>query len=105
MGTVAVTGASGFVGQNFLSYVEKGSSYKVITLTRRPDLSFSAQGFPSLDVALSKCVAVVHLAGKAHNNGDGSYQEYYNANTKLAMNLAKAAIKAKVRKFVYISSV
>ncbi len=67
--TIFLTGASGFVGRNFISYFN--NSYKIRTYQRESNISISEE-------------IVVHLAGKAHDlKKTANSKEYYEINTEL----------------------
>ena len=95
MNEVLITGASGFVGQNLLQYLEN---------TRFHTLGISLKLVPKPD--LVENTAVVHLAGKAHDLKSVSQpDEYYAINFDLTRELYGAFLKSNAKKFIFISSV
>ena len=94
---VSVTGATGFVGQNLVPFLNK-KDVKTYALGRQ-DMSG--------DFIFSKDIqAIVHLAGKAHDlkqTSDSS--EYYTVNFELTKKLYDAFLKSDAKKFIFISSV
>ncbi len=95
MNEVLITGASGFVGQNLLKYLEN---------TRFHTLGISLKLVPKPD--LVENIAVVHLAGKAHDLKSVSQpDEYYAINFDLTRELYGAFLKSNAKKFIFISSV
>ncbi|AIM39163.1 dehydratase [Sphingobacterium sp. ML3W] len=97
MTKVVITGASGFVGQNLMVYLQK-SNIEVVSLSLRH--SDWAQHQP-LDGT-----AIIHLAGKAHDTSDTSDSDaYFKINRDLTIELFNVFLKSNVRDFFYFSSV
>lgn len=114
---VLVTGANGFVGQAlckrlvreneaFISLVRAGSSdddsagFRTVAIG-----ALEAPTFSLTDV-LKGIEVVVHLAGFAHEkNSAGSLDKMYKSNVVASRNLIESAIKAGVKRFIYVSSV
>ena len=96
MNDVLISGASGFVGQNLIRYLnEKPISHKEISLRA---------GVPdSLPVETS---VVVHLAGLAHDVKNVNKEaDYFRVNTELTGQLFQAFLRSKANTFIFISSV
>jgi dihydroflavonol-4-reductase len=109
---ILVTGASGFIGSGLVSTLAE-MGHEVCALMRPTASNEFLKGVPftrlsgdilnpeSLERACQNVEAVVHLAGlTAAKNRD----EYFRFNAEGTKNLAAAAIKCGVKKFVYISS-
>jgi nucleoside-diphosphate-sugar epimerase len=95
---ILITGASGFVGQNLLSYFKHKFE---ITCLNRNDL---AGDITSL--SLNDNEAIIHLAGKAHDLKNVSQpNDYYQINYELTKKLYDAFLKSDAKKFIFISSV
>jgi nucleoside-diphosphate-sugar epimerase len=95
---VLVTGASGFIGRPTCSSFEK-SGWSVTPGTR-------ANGSLEGGWPLQGVDAVVHLAGIAHElSAQNAEQTYVEMNCKATERLARAAAKAGVRRFVFMSSI
>ena len=95
---ILITGASGFVGQNLLSYFKDKFE---ITCLNRNDL---AGDITSL--SLNDNEAIIHLAGKAHDLKNVSQpNDYYQINYELTKKLYDAFLKSDAKKFIFISSV
>lgn len=115
---IVVTGATGFIGQRLLPALA-GAGHTVIALARsksayRPHERVEWRTIPGLEspVAwpnlLEGAGAIVHLAGVAHIV-DGSDSElvarYHAVNCEATLALARAAVAAGVRRFVFMSSI
>jgi nucleoside-diphosphate-sugar epimerase len=110
---ILVTGASGFIGQPLVQALVR-SGYAVRAATRRP-VSFSKE----VDVAIIPDFAspidwkpilrgidiVIHAAGLAHADESVASIAAFDANCKATQELAAAAARAGVERFLYISSV
>jgi nucleoside-diphosphate-sugar epimerase len=96
MNEVLLTGSTGFVGKNLIVYLSKeGHHLQPISLRN---------GIPAM--SLDKQIAIVHLAGKAHDlKNVFDPQEYYEVNFELTRDLYDAFLKSDIKKFVFISSV
>jgi nucleoside-diphosphate-sugar epimerase len=97
--TIAVTGASGFIGRRFVSFLES-RGHRVAPLHRH-DMG------PGLASTLGNAEAVVHLAGRAHvlrETAVDSAKAFHEANVGLTEAVLGASIRAGVRRFVLMSS-
>ena len=109
---VAVTGSSGFIGKR-LTNALTGSVNQLILVVRNVDQETTHKQilfdlihnnipqdfFSGVDI-------VYHLAGCAHDTSrikDKDY--YYKLNVEATINLARLALKNKVKKFIFVSSV
>ncbi len=115
--TVAVTGASGFVGSHFCGYLA-ARGHRVIALSRGPT---PADVHPLIDTRawtgmedgvvpqlLKGADAVVHLAGRAHvmrEPDDDARQRFERANVDGTERVLDAAAIAGVRRFVFVSTI
>ena len=110
---VALTGATGFIGQYLLSELPK-RGYRLRVLLRRPstiplesasavigDLARSQ----NLSQALAGVDAVIHSAGIAHAMSGVPEDDYRLLNTEATIRLAQAAQRAGARRFVFLSSI
>lgn len=110
---IALTGATGFIGQHLLRELPK-RGYRLRVLLRRPapaplpcasvligDLAKSY----NMSEALSGVDAVIHSAGVAQTMSGMPEDDYRQLNTEATLKLAKAAERAGVRRFVFLSSI
>ena len=118
MSCILVTGANGFVGSK-LCQVLIDNSDTVHAITRRQNFPletstlkyFSVNNIGSdtqWDRALDQVDCVIHLAARVHVMLDSSSNPlaiYREVNTVGTMNLARQALKAGVKRFIYISSI
>src|SRR5262249_33424493 len=110
---LALTGATGFIGQHLLREMPK-RGYRVRALVRRP-VSLPPQTASALigglakpqnmSAALAGVDAVVHSAGLAHAMSGLPEDDYRLLNTEATIRLARAARRAGVKRFVFLSSI
>lgn len=110
---IAITGANGFVGQSLTEKLLQ-EGYQVITVTRRPlhlgtsNLITTDYEDPSFVAALEGIECIIHLAAKTHSGSKPTAKnmcEYRQINVFNSISLAKAAIRIKARRFIYLSSI
>ncbi|MCG3864923.1 MULTISPECIES: SDR family oxidoreductase [unclassified Photobacterium] len=111
--SIAITGASGFLGKNIVK--ELDGQYELSMLLRNPIVGYE-QCFHKYDLTkglsdnktlqnidvLIHCAARVHIMDDASNNPLDDYRE---VNTKGTLNLARQAVDAGVKRFIFISSI
>jgi nucleoside-diphosphate-sugar epimerase len=112
-GLIALTGATGFIGQYLLRELPK-RGYRLRALLRRPtDVPIDAASAVIGDIvrprnmaaALEEVDAVIHSAGLAHVMSGAPADDYRVLNTEATINLAQAAQRAGVRRFIFLSSI
>lgn len=111
MGMTLVTGASGFVGSHLMEEMtRRGLPVRGVTRAAAPGLVT----IPSYgnEVDWSKCLegvdAVVHLAARVHvmrETASDPLSQFREANVTAAVNLARQAAAAGIRRFVFVSSI
>ena len=110
---VALTGATGFIGRHLLRELPK-RGYRVRVLLRRPTaLPPEATGAvvgdlarpQNMAAALAGVDAVIHSAGIAHAMSGVPHDDYRVLNTEATIGLARAAEKARAKRFVFLSSI
>jgi nucleoside-diphosphate-sugar epimerase len=110
---VALTGATGFIGRYLLRELPK-RGYRLRVLLRRPtnlppgcasavigDLTRPY----NMTEALAEVDAVIHTAGLASTMSGVPEDDYRLFNTEATVAFAKAAQRARVRRFVFLSSI
>ena len=110
---LALTGATGFIGQYLLRELPK-RGYRLRALLRRPSAAplESASAIigdiarpQNMAAALADADAVIHSAGLAHAMSGWPEDDYRVLNTEATVALARAAQRAGVRRFVFLSSI
>jgi nucleoside-diphosphate-sugar epimerase len=118
MSRVAVSGASGFVGQALLARLVAAGHAQVIGLTRQPPVN-AVPGVAYVTAPdlltqgpwprqLDSIDTLVHAAARAHVLSDGAADplaEYRRVNVEGTLKLARQAASADVKRFVFISSI
>jgi nucleoside-diphosphate-sugar epimerase len=110
---IALTGATGFIGQFLLRELPK-RGYRLRVLLRRPSIvpieSASAvvgdlERPQNMAAALADIDAVIHSAGIAHAMSGVPEDDYRVLNTEATVRLARAAQRTGVKRFVFLSSI
>jgi nucleoside-diphosphate-sugar epimerase len=110
---VALTGATGFIGQWLLKELPK-RGYRLRVLLRRPStVPVNAASAVVGDLArpinmaaaLADVDAVIHSAGLAHAMSGLPEDDYRLLNTEATIGLARAAQRAGAKRFVFLSSI
>jgi len=110
---VALTGATGFIGQHLLKGLT-ARGYRVRVLLRRPvELPESCASVLIGDIAkpynmseaLAEVDAVIHSAGIPRAMTGLPEDDYRLFNTDATVQFAKAAKRARVKRFIFLSSI
>jgi len=111
---IALTGATGFIGQYLLAELPK-RGHRVRVLLRRPTPAMQSHmtsavigdlRYPrNLAAALQGVDTVIHSAGMAHAASGKPEDDYRSINTAATVALARAAERAGVSRFVFLSSI
>lgn len=93
--TLMITGASGFIGTNFIErYKEKYNIVPVDLLKIKPE-----------EIEFKNVDTVLHLAALVHQMNGAPREKYFEINTELTRKIAEVAKKNKVKHFVFYSTV
>jgi UDP-glucose 4-epimerase len=90
---ILVSGANGFVGRGLIAHAFD-NRVLIRALPREDYLKIEA---------FKGCDAVIHLAGLAHRKS-AALEDFVKINCDLAINCARVAARAGVKRFVYVSS-
>jgi nucleoside-diphosphate-sugar epimerase len=110
---IALTGATGFIGQHLLRELPK-RGYRLRVLLRRPSIvpMESASAVvgdlarpQNMTAALADVDAVIHSAGLAHAMSGLPEDDYRVLNTEATIALARAAQRAGAKRFIFLSSI
>lgn len=93
--TLMITGASGFIGSNFIErYKDKYNIIPVDLLKVKPE---------ELDFTGVDCV--LHLAALVHQMNGAPREKYFEVNTELTKKMAEESKKHGIKHFVFYSTV
>lgn len=110
---IALTGATGFIGRSLLRELPK-RGFRMRVLLRRPTELPPESGSAiigdlarpqNMSAALADVDAIIHSAGLAHAMSGIPEDDYRALNTDATINLARAAERAGVKRFVFLSSI
>jgi nucleoside-diphosphate-sugar epimerase len=110
---LALTGATGFIGQHLLRELPK-RGYRVRALLRRPASlpSWTANAVigdlvrpQNMSAALEGVDVVIHSAGIAQGMTGVPEDDYRTLNTEATIGLARAARRAGAKRFIFLSSI
>ena len=110
---IALTGATGFIGQHLLHGLPK-SGHRVRVLLRRPastpmPVASAVIGDlarpQNMSAALEGVDAVIHSAGATPAMSGVPEDDYRVLNTEATINLARAARRAGATRFIFLSSI
>ena len=114
---ILVTGANGFVGQSLVNNLLNNTKYKVVAGVRKIPakkvnceyrLINNLEDKPILTDVFKDIDVVIHSAARVHIMDDKSADpltEFRKVNVEGTLNLARQAIKAGVKRFIFISSI
>lgn len=113
-----ITGANGMVGRALIELLINNSNNKIkaltypgesIVLPHSPCVEIIEGDINSIDWAplLEGVGTVVHLAAKVHvfDRREAGWEQFYETNVVATRKLCLQAVKAKIRKFLFVSTV
>ena len=116
--TVLITGASGFIGKHLINSLIGSNEFSIRGLVGRNMVDFNDLNVKIYAETIDEntdwteiirdCDIVIHLAGIAHVFDKPSAEmkdKYQSINVRSTVNLAKYAVKAGVKKFIFLSSI
>jgi nucleoside-diphosphate-sugar epimerase len=110
---ILITGATGFVGSALVSLLKKQGHQLVLVghhVSAHETAEIHAVNLEDQidwQPLLHGCDVVVHLAARVHvmkENIENATEKYYQVNVEATQQLAEQALKAGVKRFVYLSS-
>ena len=110
---LALTGATGFIGQHLLRELPQ-RGHRIRVLLRRPGTVPIAAASAvigdlarprNMAAALEGVDAVIHSAGLAHAMSGIPEDDYRIINTEATIGLARAARRAGTKRFIFLSSI
>jgi lipopolysaccharide/colanic/teichoic acid biosynthesis glycosyltransferase/nucleoside-diphosphate-sugar epimerase len=113
---ILVTGCTGYIAQELIKTLGKIKDYSVVGTYRKPltKAKFEVVTVGEINATTNwkPCLlnidVVVHAAGRAHimhETSDCSLDEFRRINVVGTLNLARQAVAAGIRRFIYISSI
>ena len=93
--TLMITGASGFIGSNFIArYKDRYNTISIDLIKNKPE-----------DLDFKNVDCVLHLAALVHQMKGAPREKYFEINTELTRRVAKCAKASGVKHFVFYSTV
>ncbi|MGP3789240.1 UDP-glucose 4-epimerase family protein [Pseudomonas sp. B392_1p] len=116
MTKIILTGANGFVGSRLFSQLEHHPKFQVVGLCRRVPQGVSGSTLHAvgdlqqadLSTFLTGVDVFIHSAARAHIMRDevaDPLAEYHRVNVEGTLSLARQAVAAGVKRFIFISSI
>jgi len=104
---ILLTGATGFIGKEVLKNCLLNNIDVLALIRNKNNISDNNLFLKLSDVTESKiqgCDVIIHLAGIAHSP-KASYEDYQRDNVLLTLQLANQAVKAKIKRFIFVSTI
>ncbi|MCC5792225.1 MAG: SDR family oxidoreductase [Legionellaceae bacterium] len=116
---ILLTGATGFLGQNFARYLKDKPQYPLKAVVRAVPFAGmecfaeycqidTIDGRTNWQQALTACDVVVHAAARVHvmrEQATDPLQAFRQINVEGSLNLARQAAAQGIRRFIFISSI
>lgn len=105
---IAVTGVTGFIGQQLCPYLREHLGAEIVAITRAKtktnSLHFSLSDEQLIAALKDKVDCLVHLAARAHSK-QSSAADFDRDNLALSQRVAGLCIAANIPRIVYLSSI
>lgn len=115
---ILITGANGFIGSTLVNALVDSRCHEIVAATRKLDKNCPAKilnvAIGDIDdntdwhAALGDVNTVIHTAARVHVMDEVNIDplsEFREINVKATINLANQAVKAGVKRFIFISSI
>lgn len=99
---IAITGASGFIGQRLIALLQN-AGHECVTIDLRAPSPIDILDLPALTAALKGCDAVYALAAE-HRDDVTPRSRYYDVNVKGTQNICEACDAAGIKRVIFTSS-
>ncbi len=97
---IFVTGSSGFIGSALVKHISQKNTVVTYDFSDGQDIL----NYEQLKTAMKGCDIVIHLAAIPRPEEDKTFSDYFDMNCKGTLNVAQAAEKNKIKRFIYASS-
>lgn len=97
---IFITGSSGFIGNELVKHLPTNHEIVKYDLKEGQDIL----DYDKLKQAMKKCDVVVHLAALRKPYEHKTFSDYFRVNCQGTFNVAQAAMKSKIKRFIYTSS-
>ena len=108
MSAIVLTGVGGFVG-GYLNSLLTDAGHRVISVSKSQCLLGGHHLFdPSLQMEMKDAQSVIHLAARAHvivERHKNALEEFRRVNVDGTLAVAEMAVRARVARFVFVSSI
>jgi len=95
-----ITGTSGFIGGELANHLKDRHEIVEFDIQQGQDIT----NYSLLEEAMKGCDVVIHLAALRKPYEDKTFEDYLEINDIGTFNVAQAAMKNNVKKFIYTSS-
>lgn len=97
---IFITGSSGFIGSAVVKHISRKHEIVTYDIADGQDLL----NYEQLKEVMSGCDIVIHLAAIPRPEESKVFSDYFRINCEGTFNVAQAALKNKIKRFIYASS-